>query len=362
MVTKTWAVVGAGNGGHAFAGHLALLGQRVRIFDVVQATVDALNEKGGITLEQELEGFGPLEFATTDIEKVMDGAEVIALILPSIYHEAMARRMIPHLKDGQTVFIQPEQTCGGIMFRKLMKEMGCTADVVIGTSVTLLYAARLLEPGHVRLHGLKKTLPIAAIPSKDNARLEAALCDVFPMMYTVQNVLMTSLRNLNIPAHPLPTLMNTSRLEADPYVPFEYYLDGITPSIGKYLEHMDEECIAVSKAFGCEIPSLGKIYSEIYDYEAEGIPLHELYYKCPGYAGIMGGKTLRARYILEDIPYSLVPAQALARIAGVPTPYIDVVIALAYNMLPGEIDEGRTAEALGIAGMTKEELLELVNG
>ena len=66
--------------------------------------------------------------------------------------------------------------------------------------------------------------------------------------------------------------------------------------------------------------------------------------------------------ILEDIPYSLVPAQALARIVGVPTPYIDVVIALAHNMLPGEIDEGRTAEALGIAGMTKDEVLALVNG
>ena len=43
---KTWAIIGGGNGGQAIAGHLASMGEAVRLFDVVQATVDALNEKG----------------------------------------------------------------------------------------------------------------------------------------------------------------------------------------------------------------------------------------------------------------------------------------------------------------------------
>ncbi len=362
MKKKIWAVIGGGNGGQAFAGHLALLGQQVRLFDVMQNTVDMLNEKGGIQLEGAIEGFGKIEFATSDIEKAVTGADVINLTLPSIYHVAMAEKIIPYLKDGQIVFLHPEQTCGGIMFRKLMKDMGCTADVVIGVTVTLLYAARLKEVGHVHLHALKQTIAIAAIPAKDNARLTNALCDILPQLQVVENCLFTSLRNLNILAHPLPTLLNTSRLEAEPYIPFEYYRDGITPSIGKYIQHMDEECIAIAEAYGVEIPTIDKIYSEVYNYDCENNPLHVMYNNCPGYVGIMGGRTLRTRYILEDIPYSLVPTKVLADIAGVKIPYIDTVIALAHNMLPGEIEEGRTAEALGVAGMSKEELLLIVNG
>ena len=41
------AIVGAGNGGQAFAGYLSLMGERIKIFDVIPATVEKLNEVGG---------------------------------------------------------------------------------------------------------------------------------------------------------------------------------------------------------------------------------------------------------------------------------------------------------------------------
>ena len=42
-MAKTWAILGGGNGGQAIAGHLSILGEKVRLYDVVPATVDALN-------------------------------------------------------------------------------------------------------------------------------------------------------------------------------------------------------------------------------------------------------------------------------------------------------------------------------
>ena len=39
---KPMAIIGAGNGGQAFAGYLSLHGRTVKIFDVVQSTVDKL--------------------------------------------------------------------------------------------------------------------------------------------------------------------------------------------------------------------------------------------------------------------------------------------------------------------------------
>ena len=98
-MAKTWAIIGGGNGGQAIAGHLSLQGEKVRLFDVVQTTVDAINEKGGIQLHHAVEGFGKLEFATTSMEKVMDGADNIMIVLPSLYHEDIAKQVLPLIKE-----------------------------------------------------------------------------------------------------------------------------------------------------------------------------------------------------------------------------------------------------------------------
>ena len=50
---KVWAIIGGGNGGQSMAGHLALLGQKVRLYDVMQKTVDELNNEL-VSLKEEL--------------------------------------------------------------------------------------------------------------------------------------------------------------------------------------------------------------------------------------------------------------------------------------------------------------------
>lgn len=55
------AVLGAGNGAHAFAGDLALRGHRVRLYNKFAEEIAALQAQGGVTLEGALAGFGALE-------------------------------------------------------------------------------------------------------------------------------------------------------------------------------------------------------------------------------------------------------------------------------------------------------------
>lgn len=359
---KTWAIIGGGNGGQAMAGHLAILGEKVRIYDVVQKTVDELNAKGEITVHHAIEGTGKLEFATTDIAKAMDGADNIILVLPSIYHESMAKKMIPHLKNGQTVLLHPEASCGAIAFRKLMADMNCTADVVVGAACTLIYSTRIQSNGDVYIYGVKNAVPIAALPAKDNGRLEAAICSVLHWFVIVDNVLVTSLDNLNAMMHPAPMLLNTSRIEAEPHIPYQYYLDGITPSIGKFVETMDRERIAIAKELGFEQRTVCQEYIDMYACGDETTPLYQLVRDNPGYEGIMCAQTLRTRYVLEDIPYSLVALRALAQVVDIPTPCMDAIITIGYTIMGSEMDTGRTAEVLGLTGMNKADLLHYING
>lgn len=361
-MSKTWAIIGGGNGGQSMAGHLASMGEKVRLFDVIPATVEAINQKGGIQLHHAVEGFGKLEFATGDIAEAMEGADIIMMILPSIYHESMARKIVPHLKDGMVVFLHPEASCGAIAFRKVMQDMGCTAKVVVGAACTLLYSTRIQEPGDVYIYGVKDEVPVAALPASDNDKLIAALHPQLPWFHAVENVLMTSLDNLNAMMHPAPMLLNTSRIEADPFVPYQYYLDGITPSIGKFVETMDRERIAVANAFGYHQRTICQEYIDMYECGDSTTPLYQLCKNNPGYVGIMCANTLSTRYVLEDVPYSLEAVRALARVAGVPTPCIDAIITLGHTIMGDKMDEGRTAEALGIDKMTREELLTYTRG
>ena len=54
--------------------------------------------------------------------------------------------------------------------------------------------------------------------------------------------------------HPIPTLMNVNKIDLNQ--PFDYYMEGITPSVAKLIEVADEERLAVCKALRVEIPSL----------------------------------------------------------------------------------------------------------
>lgn len=361
-MAKTWAIIGGGNGGQAIAGHLALLGENVRIFDVVPATVDAINAKGGITLHHAVEGFGKLEFATTDMAKAMAGADNVMMVLPSLYHENMAKQIVPNLRDGMTVLLHPESSCGAISFRKVMKDMGCTADIVLGAAGTLLYSVRIQEPGDVYVFGMKSEVPMAALPATDNTKLAEAIRGALPWFVLVENVLKTSLGNINAMMHPAPMLLNTSRIEAEPFVPFQYYWEGMTPSIGMYVEAMDTERIAVANALGLELRTIREDYVAMYKCGDKDTPLYQLCKNNPGYNGIMTSNTLATRYVLEDIPFSLEPIQALAQVAGVPTPRIDAIVTIGRTVLGNKMMVGRNSKTMGIETLTKEELLRYING
>ncbi|MBM6910881.1 NAD/NADP octopine/nopaline dehydrogenase family protein [Oscillibacter valericigenes] len=359
MTNKPIAIVGGGNGGQAFAGWLSLRGFQTRLFDVVPSTCDTLNEKGGVEVmgNANYTGFGKIQFASTDMEKVLDGCELIMVILPSIYHKSMAQKMAPYLKDGQIVLLNPNASLGAVEFRKTLDDCGCKADILLGASATLLFACRAVEVGKVQVAGQKETLTCTALPSSRNGELKERIGDIFPAYNFDSDIIEVSLDNINAFVHPGPTLLNTGRIESG--ISFEYYLD-FTPSQAALVEALDKERCAIAKAYGVNLPTIVEEYLD--QYETKGNTIYEVLTNCEGYHGVMGPKSLEVRYLLEDIPYSLEAICAMADIAGVPTPTCHAVITLARAILGDKLDEGRTAKNLGIEGMTKEQFIKLCRG
>lgn len=357
-----WTIIGGGNGGQTFAGHLAMLGCRVRLYSKNEKLVESLNETKIITLHHEVEGTGSIEFATTDMAKAMEDATNIVMILPSNWHYETTKRMIPYLRDGQNVLILPEASCGAIAFRKVMKDEGCTANIILGAGATLPYATRALSPGDCYVHGLKRKVKIAALPATDNEKLYSAFGTIFPYFELCNSVIETSADNINLLVHPSPVLLNISRIEAEPKQSYEYYKDGITPSVAKLLEAVDAERIAVVEAFGGQQRTLKQEFVEMYQSGTEAQSLYELIHNNKGYFGIMNAKSLHDRYFTEDIPYSMESIRSLGKIAGVPTPCMDAVVTLGRAIMGDQLDEGRTLNNLGLQSLSKADFLSYVMG
>jgi opine dehydrogenase len=353
MKSLRFAIVGAGNGGQSFAVHLSLLGFPVSLWDVEKEKVDALQRAGRIVASGSVQGEAKIDLITGDICEAVRGADVIMVVIPTVYQRSTAAAMAPALTDGQVIVLNPGATGGALEVRNTLRESGVKASLVVAETDTLLYACRSPQAGEVIIYGVKDHLDVAALPAAESSKVAALLNTAFPQFKPMPSVLFTSLNNANAMMHPAPTLLNAGRIESK--ASFEYYSQGVTPSIARVVEKLDEERLAIGRALGVAIPSIHHFYRM--SYGADGANLYEQIQKVRAYDGIKGPTNLNTRYLFEDIPTGLVPLSCLGRALGVMTPTMDAVVELGSSLLGRDLRaEGRTLERLGLSGMSAEEI------
>jgi opine dehydrogenase len=132
------AILGAGNGGQAFAAYFKYHGHEVKLYDVFQDTVDAINKKGFIELTGALEAKIDFAQASTDMGKVVAGAEMIMIINPSTHHRKIAAELAKHLRKDQIIFINPGATFGSFAFKKALTDNGYTDELLSREQCTVV--------------------------------------------------------------------------------------------------------------------------------------------------------------------------------------------------------------------------------
>ena len=318
---KKIAVLSAGNGGQALAADLALRGHDVALYDLPRfaPVIEAIRRRGNtIELQNKITGTATIRLVTTDIAEALDGAEVVYFTAPSY---------------GQKAFFD--------------------------LAVPAPYACAATEPGVVNVRGVKKAVTLAAFPAGDYAAVEAAVDGAFCTGWRKgENVLATSMSGVNMVVHCAPMLANAGRIESEGGH-FEFYYAGMTPAVCRLIEATDRERLAVARAYGLDLVSTAQTFRN--QYGVEGETLYDVLQANPAFAGF-APKTLHHRFLTEDTPYSMVPMAALGRLAGVPTPIMDALIALLGELLGEDYAvTGQTAERMGLAGMTPEAIRNLVS-
>lgn len=358
MTRHTYAILGAGNGGQAFAGHLSLRGYRVRLWNRTAGRLAGIERLGGIPMAGSIDGMARPELLTTDLAQAVSGAHVIMVVMPATGHRPVAAALAPLVRPDQIVVLNPGRTGGALEVRNTLLAHGAPADVMVAEAQSLLYACRVLADGTCHVYSAKRFVPLAAVPAAATRRVIAALNPAFPQFYAAASVLETSLDNMGAIFHPGVTLLNAARIEATGG-DFSYYREGVTPAVARVIEQVDLERMAVAEAYGVRVRSAKDWLAEAYG--AEGDTLLEAVNNNPGYVGIMAPSNLDHRYIWEDVPLSLVPIAEMGRLAGVATPTIGALVMLASAIHGTDYHKvGRNAMAMGLAGLTPGEVLALV--
>lgn len=350
------AVLGGGHGAHAMAADLVSRGFAVNLFEMprFEDNLRKLFNTRTIHASGVVQGSFELNLVTSDIDQAIDGVKYILLVTPAYAHDGYAHLLRGRTSSDQVVVVYPG-AFAGLLFRTVFGDAECP---VIAEVNNLPYDTRLTAPCEVAVYGHNK-VNVAFMPADKGAGLIDEMRAVHPYQKVYADVLEAGLSIVNPAVHAGPCLLSVTAIENSPKRSFFLYEHGVTPGSCRVNVQIDNERKQIGRR-------LGYTLTPIEDFAGlrEGYSWQELYMSMHGNISltpISGPHDLDSRYFTEDAPYGLVPWSHIGKAVGIATPVIDSVVNI-YNVVH-ERDwwrEGRSADDLGLAGMSVEQIRRYV--
>jgi len=369
-------LVGGGNGAHALAYHLSSTGNDVSMYPGSKfvESISAIFETGKIVTTGVMPGEAPVT-ALREPDAIRD-MDFVFIVAPSFAQEPLFAEIVEYLNDSQMVISMPGNMAS-LCYRRMLNDKGIDKHPVFAESYSILHAVRVTKPGEAAILGLKNSMSFSILGSANKEEGIKRLKEIIPIdIKLAKNVLTTTLGNFNAIVHPIPTLLNAGRVDAGTDDWF-HYRDGISDSVAKVLEFLEDERMAISDAYHADCTPFLKAVSETYgNYDsirdfAKNSPVHN--------AAHVIANNFGHRYVSEDGPYILAVWLTFAKMAKVSVPILESSIVLLSAItgldyfevgrnlvkmgLEGETFNdiyGEKLEKLGLAGKSIEEVLELI--
>ncbi len=360
------AVLGAGNAGRAMAAHLAHLGFGIRLYNRSEKGISALRRNGGIYLKGCLgERFVKIPVITTDMKEAVEGADLVAVVVPTTAHGFMAEALAPHVHEGTVVLLNPGHTAGAINFASTLERSGAKHAVTVCETNTNVYISRITDEDDVTVYNLAGQVLFSCLPGKRLSAMADLIGRIAPNIKPVPTVLDTGFSNLNAIMHPAGMIMNTGWVEQGEQ--FYFYAEGGTQGVTRVMDAVDCERMAIMRALGLEAVPFPRLFYEYGATSKEAAvsgDMHRALLDSAPNRLIKAPDTMTHRFLDEDIRCGLVPMESFAKLVGVKTPAISALIDLAC--IVNQIDyrlEGLSLQNLGLEGKGTGDLQEyLIEG
>jgi opine dehydrogenase len=281
-------------------------------------------------------------------------------MVPTLAHEEVARVLAPHIAPEQLVMALPGHTL--LLIPNTIRKAGGRLGVYCDSS-SLPFICRKRAPGRIRITRAAQILYFAAFPGDRVNEAAEQVRPVFPHIEPRPSLLHTVFPYTNAIHHPPALLLNIGRVESTGG-DYHHYYDGITPGVGRLIDALDAERLAVASGLGVAIEALPQFFFRMgYTSAAgrDGGTAFDVFHNSEPNRWIKAPASIDHRFLNEDVPYGLLAIAELGRLAGVATPCADAVIDIASIVAARCFRrEGLTRERMGIADMTVAEAAALL--
>jgi opine dehydrogenase len=305
-------ILGAGSIAFGMAAALAEGGHRPVLWSPSGRSTADLARGEPLRATGAVEFSAPVDVASTGAEAVA-GADAVIVALPGYGHKAVLEAAAPHLSAGQPMIVSSHASFGALYLSKLLAARGVALPITVwGTTVV---TGRKQSGTHVHVATIRQKIDLATVPE---GRIEEghALCTALfgDRFVRRDGFLAIQLSNLNPQNHLGIALCNVTRMERG-----EDWGQGenVTPAVGRFIEALDAERLAIAEAFGLSVRTVREHFSLSFHVPIGTVAEMNQAMHAAGRGG-KGPTTLQTRYVLEDVPFGLVPTQALGRLVDRP--------------------------------------------
>lgn len=325
------SILGAGNSGLAMAAHLGHFGEEVTLWNRSKTTISKLMETHTIHYEGIIEGSVEIASVTTDLKKALEDPDVILITTPASSHKDLAEAIAKEIKRETLIVLNPGRTFGALEFSEFYERHNDRYRQKIAETQTIIYTCRKTGEDSVNIISMKNNVLISTFDSYENNTVISNLPKCTQEYFTpAESMIETSIGNVGMILHCAPLLLNAGWTESNIH-DYKYYFNGISPSIARFLEKVDDERIRVSRLLGTEVESTKEWLKRTYN--VRGNSLYECVQNNKAYETIDAPDSLNHRYIFEDIPTGLVPLESAGRYLGLSMTNTSIIIDLASALL-----------------------------
>ncbi|OSQ37400.1 NAD/NADP octopine/nopaline dehydrogenase family protein [Thalassospira mesophila] len=307
-------IVGAGLVARGYFAFLTQRGMTPEMWSPSGKSAQLVPADAPLTVSGAIEGSFNLAYCTSANELAQN--DIIILALPANGHRMVLDVIIPCLEARHTLIMSGHLSFAALYLSKKLAEREVQIPIVVW-STTALTAKSPHVATELRIGALRSNVDMAVIPAEGGEQAKDLCVALFGDRFTLQDDLLTiALSNLNPQSHLAIALCNLTRIEKGE---LWHQNTNMTDKVGNFLEALDGERLAIAKAFGKQMRSQlenfclasglkPKSTSDLYQMQvARG-------------TDPIGPKDITTRYVLEDVPFGLVPTLYLARLAGVDAP------------------------------------------
>ena len=288
-------------------------------------------------------------------EQAVGEADAVMIAIPANAHKMVFEAAAEHLRDGQPVIVGSHASFGALYLSKLLAARGVHAPIV--TWGTTLTTGRKSSPTEVAVASLREKIDLAALPESGLAAARTLCTQLFGDRFVErEGLLAIALSNLNPQNHLAIALFNLTRMERG-----ESWgqAENVTPAVGRVMEALDAERLAIAQAFGLSVRTIKEHYAFSYQLPVASIAEMNADLHSRGRGGF-GPTTLDSRYVLEDAPFGLWPTVLLGRLAGRPATLHEAGLTMLSGAYGRDFGlDNDLLPAIDFAQMTRDDVQRL---